>query len=81
MDYEELKMLEEARLQTESSDKQEEAISDDVLICECMCISMGDIREFCKENEAKLSNLSRELGLGTGCSSCSKSFDQWKDKI
>lgn len=81
MDYEELELLEEARLQTESSEKQLQKMPDETLICECKCISMGDIREFCNKKRANLSELSRELGLGTGCSSCAKAFEQWVDKI
>lgn len=80
LDYDELELLEEARLLADST-KKHEKLDKNILICECMCISVGDIREFFKGNEINLSDLSSGLNLGSGCSSCLKSFEQWKDKI
>ena len=57
-------------------------IKDEVLICECMCISAKEIREFFDNNQVvELETLKKELKLGSGCGSCVKSFSDWKDKI
>ncbi|MDP7321830.1 MAG: (2Fe-2S)-binding protein [Bacteriovoracaceae bacterium] len=80
MDLDEWKLLEEAREILSNSNKSNK-LSDEVLICECMCVSMGQIRELVNEKEVDLDLLSREFGLGTGCSSCLKSFIQWKDQV
>ena len=57
-------------------------IDDDVLICECMCVSAGDIRKkFINSQVVDLDVLKNDLRVGQGCSSCVKSFAQWKDKI
>lgn len=64
--------------------ERKDFIEDEVLICECMCISAGDIRKFFNENQivnVDLDALKREFGLGSGCSSCVKTFSQWKEKI
>jgi bacterioferritin-associated ferredoxin len=62
--------------------ERQDFIKDEVLICECMCVSAKDIREFFnKEQVVDLDVLKKELFLGSGCSSCVKSFSQWKDKI
>lgn len=73
-------MLEEARLQLETSNKHNKP-DDDLIICECLCISVEIIRDFFKKNGTDLSLLSKELGLGSGCSSCLRSVDNWLDKI
>jgi NAD(P)H-nitrite reductase large subunit len=80
LDIDELEMLEEARLQMESSNKQDK-LSNDQIICECNCISLEAIREFSKEKEVNLLLLSEKFGLGSGCSSCVKNFELWKDKV
>ncbi len=54
---------------------------DQGLVCECMCISMQDIRDHIGSKQLDLSILSKELKLGSGCSSCVNNFKQWKDKI
>lgn len=81
-DYEQ-ELLNEARslLSSESESLESEKLNDEVLICECMCISVGEIREHIRNGDVNLSVLSQELMLGSGCSSCFKSFEQWKDKI
>lgn len=57
-------------------------LNDDVLICECMCVSALDIRELFRDTrEIDLKMLKEQLGVGQGCSSCIKSLDQWKGKI
>lgn len=75
----ELKMLEEARLQLDSSGKG--FIARETLICECMCVSMGDIRDFLQKKDTNFEDLRKELGLGSGCSSCLKSSSHWRDLI
>ena len=62
--------------------ERKDFIDDEVLICECMCVSAGDIREFLNSTKTvNLDDLQNDLKLGSGCSSCVKSFSQWKDKI
>lgn len=51
---------------------------DDCLVCECFCISLKDIRDFCIENpEAGLKGLQERLSLGTGCGTCLRRLDDW----
>ena len=80
MEFDELTLLQEAREILELEGKSNK-IPDEQLICECLCISAGEIRNYLKGNKADLDVLSRELKLGSGCSSCLKSFKQWVDKI
>lgn len=57
-------------------------LNDDFLICECMCVSVLDIREqFRDSRELDLEKLKEQLSMGQGCSSCLKTIEQWKDKI
>ena len=78
MESEELEMLLEARLQLDDQNKK---WPDDILICECKCVSLGQIREIVGKKEVNLSLLRKHLGVGSGCSSCLKSFEQWKIRI
>ena len=82
MEQDEFELLQEAR---EILDSQKinasHKFSDDILICECNCVSAKEIRTVINNNEVNIDILSKELGLGSGCSSCVKRFAQWKDKI
>ena len=80
LDNEELELLLEAReaLENKSENLQ---LSNEHLICECLCISAGEIREILNNRKICIDILSQELNLGSGCSSCLKAFKQWKDKI
>ncbi len=80
LNQDEFEMLAEARLRLNASTNTQE-LTDDTLICECMCLTLGSIRERLKGTEINPEFLKRELGLGTGCSTCLKSFDEWKDSI
>jgi hypothetical protein len=60
--------------------RQELKLEDDVLICECFCVNVGDIRLF-STSPVELDQLRSRFSLGEGCKSCVKSFDSWKDKI
>ena len=77
---EEEALLAEARgiLESSANDKK---CHDDELICECLCISVGMIREIIKGKEVELDVLKRKLMLGSGCGSCAKTFESWKLKI
>lgn len=57
-----------------------ELLDDDCLICECFCVSAGDIRKVSSET-VDLTLLKAKFHLGTGCQSCIKNFESWKDKI
>ncbi len=81
MEEEELDLLNEARLQLEASDNQQLKLQEDILICECMCISVEDIRDIFNEHGKSLAVLQEKLGLGSACSTCIKSKDAWLDLI
>lgn len=75
LNHDEQELLAEAReLLTEP------ATTEDELICECMCISLQQIREHLRGSEPSLDKL-KELKLGGGCSSCLNNFKHWKHKI
>ena len=57
-----------------------EKLEDDVLICECFCVNVGDIRTLCTSN-VDIDLLKDQLNLGSGCQSCLKSTDSWVNKI
>lgn len=57
-------------------------LADETLICECFCVSVGDIRNICRnEQRVDLALLKTTLGMGTGCGSCIKNKDYWIDRI
>ncbi len=59
-----------------------EKLADDVLICECFCVNVRDIREACKDtSEVDLGLLKRRFSMGEGCQSCMKSASEWMNKI
>lgn len=60
--------------------EEEYKLTDDTLICECFCVSAGDIRSLCT-NSIDLVLLEQNLNLGQGCKSCLKRKDDWIDKI
>jgi bacterioferritin-associated ferredoxin len=76
MDSEEWEALGELR------DYQRKIETDlDFLICECKSISLENIKSFISANDLKeldLDQLKKELGLGSGCSSCIKSKESWE---
>jgi bacterioferritin-associated ferredoxin len=62
--------------------ERKDFINDEVLICECMCVSAKDIRNLFSDSRViDLEILKKELLLGTGCSSCIKSFQDWRESI
>ena len=81
MDLLEEELLNQAREMLEK--KSQEKLADDELICECMCVSAGDIRNFTREKKENLSleKLKSELKLGSGCSSCTKTYYEWREKL
>lgn len=76
MDSEEWEALGELR------DYQRKIETDlDTLICECKTISLETIQNHIRANDLKelnLDQLKKELGLGSGCSSCVKSKESWE---
>jgi NAD(P)H-nitrite reductase large subunit len=57
-------------------------LDDDVLICECFCVSVRDIRlEFEGIGEVSVQQLQDRFSLGQGCQSCLKRIDSWIHKI
>ena len=60
----------------------ETKLDDEVLICECFCVSVGDIRSTCvNELRVDLAKLKTEFGLGTGCQSCTTKIETWVHNI
>ena len=82
MKIEDEELLSEARSIVSSNTEKTRSNESD-LICECKCITVGDIREFIKEKNISLDleELKSGLTLGSGCSTCTKNFDDWKSKI
>ncbi len=59
-----------------------EKLEDDILICECHCVSVRDIRMACEAgSKVDLDILQNQLHLGTGCESCLKQLGSWVNKI
>ncbi len=59
-----------------------EKLADEILICECFCVSVGDIREACSnQGHVDLETLKAQFSLGQGCQSCLKEFDSWSKQI
>ena len=59
-----------------------EKLTDDVLICECFCVNVRDIREACSgTGEVNLEVLRERFSLGEGCKSCVKAAPDWINKI
>jgi hypothetical protein len=64
------------------ADLDQEKLDDEVLICECFCVNVRDIRElFADSQEVDLLVLQNRLDLGKGCLTCLKNKDSWIDKI
>lgn len=56
-------------------------LDDDILICECFCVNVADIRGlFAQSRSVDLDVLAKTYGLGQGCQSCIKDCD-WLNKI
>lgn len=63
-------------------EKDEEKLPDDLLICECFCVSVGDIRLACESaGKVDLDLIQKQFDLGRGCQSCIKRIDSWIHKI
>ena len=57
-------------------------LDDEILICECFCVSVADIRKLCAEKQKPdLELLKSTYGLGNGCQSCLKNQDYWTNKV
>ncbi len=54
------------------------SLSEEALICECYCVSVGDIREAFKDSrKVDVSLLTSRFGLGTGCGKCLRESENW----
>ena len=61
----------------QSSNKK---LDDETIICECFCVNVADIKALSLETiDFKI--LRDTFGLGTGCTSCIKNMDSWREKI
>ena len=80
MDKEFLRQIDHANdLVTQSQDQK---LKDEVLICECFCVNVRDIREaFPEHDEVDLGLLRQRFSLGEGCTSCIKAAPEWINKI
>ncbi len=57
-------------------------LPDDHLICECNCVSAGDIRrEFFSNKKIDTALLKRKYQFSTGCGSCLRNIEDWQKKI
>lgn len=74
--------LNDYELEVLRAGERQDLINDEVLICECMCVSARDIRNLFTTSESiELETLKDKFQLGAGCSSCVKSYSSWKNKI
>ena len=80
MDKEFLRQVEQAsELLTQVAS---EKMHDDVLICECFCVNVRDIREACSgTGEVNLAVLRDRFSMGEGCKSCVKAAPEWMYKV
>lgn len=58
-----------------------EKLSDEFLICECFCVSAGDIRGLYTQGKPSVEQLIQVFGLGTGCQGCLNRKDDWINKL
>jgi NAD(P)H-nitrite reductase large subunit len=59
-----------------------EKLDDEVLICECFCVNVRDIREACSAvSDVDLGLLRKKFSMGEGCQSCMKAASEWVNKI
>ena len=58
-----------------------EKLDDEVLICECFCVNVADIRDTCQEGVFDLELMQKIFCIGKGCGSCLKNIDTWVNKI
>ncbi|MFP5457999.1 MAG: (2Fe-2S)-binding protein, partial [Bacteriovoracia bacterium] len=57
-------------------------LADDVLVCECYCVSALDIRQACASlGVVDIPHLRERFGLGNGCGGCINRIDAWKNLI
>ena len=57
-------------------------LDDEVLICECFCVNVKDIRQACAAaQKVDIRLLQETLSLGEGCQSCTKRIDSWVNNI
>jgi NAD(P)H-nitrite reductase large subunit len=80
MDKEFLRQIDQASELTTRDLK--EKLDDEVLICECFCVNVRDIREACSAtSEVDLGLLKMKFSMGEGCQSCMKAANDWVNKI
>jgi len=59
-----------------------EKLGDEVIVCECFCVNVLDIRNTCSHlGVADLELLKSTFGLGDGCRTCLQHQDYWINKI
>jgi hypothetical protein len=59
-----------------------EKLDGEVLICECFCVNVADIRDVCHSLQAfDLKTVQNKFNLGQGCQGCLKEIDTWVNKI
>ena len=59
-----------------------EKLDGEVLICECFCVNVADIRDVCRPGQAfDLKTVQDKFNLGQGCQRCLKEIDTWVNKI
>jgi len=77
-----LELLRQMDMVSELISPESSRLDDDFLICECCCVSAGDIREVCAQIQNVDLNLVQEkTNLGHGCQGCIRRIDNWFSKI
>jgi NAD(P)H-nitrite reductase large subunit len=61
---------------------ESEKLDDEILICECFCVEVRDIRETCAPDQnVSIEMLQKKFNLGGGCQDCLKKMNTWIYKI
>ena len=61
-------------------DWKQPALDGEVLICECFCVSVDDIRNTCPD-KLDLDTLADRFGMGSGCKTCIKDLPKWRSLV
>lgn len=63
-------------------DRPAEKLDGEIIICECFCVSVEDIRNTCAAtSQVDIRLLQDRYSMGQGCQSCIKRMDSWIYKI
>ncbi len=57
-------------------------LENEIIICECFCVNVADIRELCADQkQVDVNLLESTYSFGQGCQSCVKKIESWVHNI